>query len=127
MPTGLQFDYWSGTTAHTGQAWLGEHPDGDRGPTKSDCASSAISGPQNPVGIATTDAIAAALNPEAIWNHFEIIARGPGVMHFINGQLTSVLVDDDPASSNNWSGFFGFEIENTTRFEAKNVYVRKLN
>jgi hypothetical protein len=47
-------------------------------------------------------------------------------MHFINGQLTSVLVDDDPATSNNWSGFFGFEIENTTRFEAKNVYVRKL-
>jgi hypothetical protein len=48
-------------------------------------------------------------------------------MHFINGQLTSILVDDDPTSSNNWSGFFGFEIENTTRFEAKNVYVRKFN
>ena len=82
---------------------------------------------KNLVGtIATTDTIAAALNPEGTWNHFEIIARGPVVMHFINGQLTSVLVDDDPASSNNWSGFFGFEIENTTRFEAKNVYVRLL-
>jgi hypothetical protein len=34
---------------------------------------------------------------------------------------------EDIRSSNNWSGFFGFEIENTTRFEAKNVYVRKLN
>jgi hypothetical protein len=83
---------------------------------------------KNLVGtIATTDTIAAALNPEGTWNHFEIIARGSVVMHFINGQLTSVLVDDDPASSNNWSGSFGFEIENTTRFEAKNVYVRKLN
>ena len=41
--------------------------------------------------------------------------------------LTAVLVDDDPASSNNWSGFFGFENENTTRFEAKNIYVHKLN
>src|SRR4051812_11029573 len=72
-----------------------------------------------------TDMIAAAPNPEGTWTHFEIMARGPVVMHFINGQLTSVLVDGDPASSNNWSGFFGFEIENTTRFEAKNVYVRK--
>jgi hypothetical protein len=83
---------------------------------------------KNLVGtIATTDMVAAAVNPEGTWNHFEIIARGPVVMHFINGQLTSILVDDDPTSSNNWSGFFGFEIENTTRFEAKNVYVRKFN
>jgi hypothetical protein len=64
---------------------------------------------KNLVGtIATTDTIAAALNPEGTWNHFEIIARGPVMMHFINGQLTSVLIDDDPASSNNWSGLFGF-------------------
>jgi hypothetical protein len=129
MLTGPQFDYWSGTTAHTGQAYSENTPMGieaSRNQIVRQFGNQRAR--KNLVGtIATTDAIAAALNPEGTWNHFEIIARGPVVMHFINGQLTSVLVDDDPASSNSWSGFFGFEIENTTRFEAKNVYVRKLN
>ena len=129
MLTGPQFDYWSGTTAHTGQAYSENTPMGieaSRNQVVRQFGNQRAR--KNLVGtIATTDAIAAAVNPEGTWNHFEIIARGPVVMHFINGQLTSVLVDDDPASSNNWSGYFGFEIENTTRFEAKNVYVRKAN
>lgn len=129
MLTGPQFDYWSGTSAHTGQAYSENTPMGieaSRNQIVRQFGNQRAR--KNLVGtIATTDAIAAALNPEGTWNHFEVIARGPVVMHFINGQLTAVLVDDDPASSNNWSGFFGFEIENTTRFEAKNVYVRKLN
>ena len=129
MLTGPQFDYWSGTSAHTGQSYSENTPMGieaSRNQIVRQFGNQRAR--KNLVGtIATTDAIAAAVNPEGTWNHFEIIARGPVVMHFINGQLTSVLVDDDPASSNNWSGFFGFEIENTTRFEAKNVYVRKLN
>jgi len=129
MLTGPQFDYWSGNSAHTGQAYSENTPMGieaSRNQIVRQFGNQRVR--KNLVGtIATTDAIAAALNPEGTWNHFEIIARGPVVMHFINGQLTAVLVDDDPASSNNWSGFFGFEIENTTRFEAKNVYVRKLN
>ena len=129
MLTGPQFDYWSGTTAHTGQAYSENTPMGIEASRNQIVRQFGnLRARKNLVGtIATTDTIAAALNPEGTWNHFEIIARGPVVMHFINGQLTSVLVDDDPASSNNWSGFFGFEIENTTRFEAKNVYVRKLN
>src|SRR5262245_924253 len=129
MLTGPQFDYWSGTNAHTGQAYSENTPMGieaSRNQIVRQFGNQRAR--KNLVGtIATTDMIAAALNPEGTWNHFEIIARGPMVLHFINGQLTSVLVDDDPASSNNLSGFFGFEIENTTRFEAKNVYVRKLN
>lgn len=129
MLTGPQFDYWSGTSAHTGQAYSENTPMGieaSRNQIVRQFGNERAR--KNLVGtIATTDVIAASLNPEGTWNHFEIIARGPVVMHFINGQLTSVLVDDDPDSSNNWSGFFGFEIENTTRFEAKNVYVRKLN
>lgn len=129
MLTGPQFDYWSGANAHTGQAYSENTPMGIEASRNQIVRQFGnVRARKNLVGtIATTDAIAAALNPEGTWNHFEIIARGPVVMHFINGQLTSVLVDDDPASSNNWSGFFGFEIENTTRFEAKNVYVRKLN
>jgi hypothetical protein len=129
MLTGPQFDYWSGTSAHTGQAYSENTPMGIEASRNQIVRQFGnLRARKNLVGtIATTDTIAAALNPEGTWNHFEIIARGPVLMHFINGQLTSVLVDDDPASSNNWSGFFGFEIENTTRFEAKNVYVRKLN
>ncbi len=129
MLTGPQFDYWSGDSAHTGQAYSENTPMGIEASRNQIVRQFGnLRARKNLVGtIATTDAIAAALNPEGTWNHFEIIARGPVVMHFINGQLTAVLVDDDPASSNNWSGFFGFEIENTTRFEAKNVYVRKLN
>jgi len=129
MLTGPQFDYWSGASAHTGQAYSENTPMGIEASRNQVVRQFGnVRARKNLVGtIATTDAIAAALNPEGTWNHFEIIARGPVVMHFINGQLTSVLVDDDPASSNNGSGYFGFEIENTTRFEAKNVYVRKLN
>jgi hypothetical protein len=129
MLTGPQFDYWSGTNSNTGQAYSENTPMGIEASRNQVVRQFGnLRARKNLVGtIATTDTIAAALNPEGTWNHFEIIARGPVVMHFINGQLTSVLVDDDPASSNNWSGFFGFEIENTTRFEAKNVYVRKLN
>jgi hypothetical protein len=129
MLTGPQFDYWSGTSAHTGQAYSENTPMGieaSRNQVVRQYGNDRAR--KNLVGtIATTDAIAAALNPEGTWNHFEIIARGPVLMHFINGQLTAVLVEDDPASSNNGSGFFGFEIENTTRFEAKNIYVRTLN
>ena len=129
MLTGPQFDYWSGNNAHTGQSYSENTPMGIEASRNQVVRQFGnVRARKNLVGtIATTDAIAAALNPEGTWNHFEVIARGPVVMHFINGQLTSILVDDDPASSNNWSGYFGFEIENTTRFEAKNVYVRKLN
>ena len=129
MLTGPQFDYWSGNNAHTGQSYSENTPMGIEASRNQVVRQFGnVRARKNLVGtIATTDAIAAAVNPEGTWNHFEVIARGPVVMHFINGQLTSILVDDDPASSNNWSGYFGFEIENTTRFEAKNVYVRKLN
>jgi len=129
MLTGPQMDYWSGTNAHTGQAYSENTPMGIEASRNQVVRQFGnVRARKNLVGtIATTDTIAAALNPEGTWNHFEVVARGPIVMHFINGQLTSVLIDDDPDSSNNWSGFFGFEIENTTRFEARNVYVRKLN
>ena len=33
------------------------------------------------------------------------------MMHILNGQLMAVLVDDDPASSNNVAGLFGLQIE----------------
>ena len=45
------------------------------------------------------------------WNQYTIIARGGVILHILNGQLMAVLVDDDPASTNNVSGLFGLQIE----------------
>jgi len=61
------------------------------------------------------------------WNQYEIIARGGVFLHIINGQLMAVLIDDDPASTNQLPGLFGLEIENITKVSARNLYVRKLN
>jgi hypothetical protein len=61
------------------------------------------------------------------WNQYTVIARGGTFIHIINGQLMAVLVDDDPTSSNNWSGVFGIEMEATTRVSARNIWLKKLN
>src|SRR5256885_5048930 len=49
------------------------------------------------------------------WNQYVVIARGGTFMHVVNGQLMAVMIDDDPASSNNQPGMFGIEIEATTK------------
>ena len=61
------------------------------------------------------------------WNQYVVIARGGTFLHIVNGQLMSAMIDDDPASSNNWSGQFGIEIEATTKVSVRNLWVRKLN
>jgi hypothetical protein len=63
------------------------------------------------------------------WNQYEIIARGPVMMHLINGQLMAVYIDDDPTSSNNnASGLIGIELEsNPTKISVRNIWLRKLN
>jgi hypothetical protein len=61
------------------------------------------------------------------WNEYQIIARGPVCIHIINGQVMSVMIDDDPESSNNWSGEFGIEIEATTKVYFRNLWLKRLN
>jgi Spy/CpxP family protein refolding chaperone len=61
------------------------------------------------------------------WNEYIVIARGGTFIHVINGQLMAVMVDDDPDSSNNWSGNFGIEIEATTKVSVRNIWLKKLN
>jgi hypothetical protein len=61
------------------------------------------------------------------WNEYTIIARGGTFLHIMNGQLMAAFVDDDPASSNNWSGYFGIEIEATTKVSVRNIWLKKLN
>lgn len=62
------------------------------------------------------------------WNQYEIIARGPVMMHIINGQLMAVFIDDDLKSSNNISGLIGIELEGTpTKISVRNIWLRKIN
>ncbi len=61
------------------------------------------------------------------WNQYTVIARGGTCMHIVNGQLMAVLVDDDPASSNNQPGYFGIEIEAITKVFVRNIWVKKLD
>jgi hypothetical protein len=61
------------------------------------------------------------------WNDYLIMARGGTFIHVINGQLMSVLVDDDPASSNNKPGLIGFEIEGVPcKVSIRNVWLKKI-
>jgi hypothetical protein len=61
------------------------------------------------------------------WNQYEIIARGGVLMHILNGHVMAVLIDDDPASSNNQPGKIGIELESTpAKVSVRNLWIRKL-
>ena len=61
------------------------------------------------------------------WNQYMIIARGGVILHILNGQLMAVLVDDDPASSNNVSGLFGLQIEGVPcKVSFRNLWLKKV-
>ena len=65
---------------------------------------------------------------DGAWNEYTIIARGGVILHILNGQLMAVLIDDDPASSNNVPGLFGLQIEGTPcKVSFRNLWLRKLN
>ena len=69
-----------------------------------------------------------ALVKDGEWNEYTVIARGGVILHILNGQLMAVLVDDDPASSNNVSGLFGLQIEGTPcKVSFRNLWLKKLN
>ena len=61
------------------------------------------------------------------WNQYIVIARGGTLIHIVNGHVMAIMVDDDPASSNNQSGLFGIEIEATTKVSVRNLWLKKLN
>jgi hypothetical protein len=62
------------------------------------------------------------------WNQYMIIARGGTILHILNGQLMAVLVDDDPASSNNVSGLIGLQIEGVPcKVSFRNIWLKKIN
>jgi hypothetical protein len=64
----------------------------------------------------------------ADWNQLTMIVRGGTFIHILNGTLMAVLVDDDPASSNNVSGLFGLQIEGTPcKVSFRNIWLKKLS
>jgi Domain of Unknown Function (DUF1080) len=61
------------------------------------------------------------------WNQFLVIARGGTIIQIVNGQLMSVLVDDNPNDSNNHAGRIGIEIESAPcKVAVRSVWIRKL-
>lgn len=58
------------------------------------------------------------------WNQMMLVVRGHTYMQFINGHLTTVVVDDDPTRYQ-VKGMIGFEIESTGSVSMRNLYIRK--
>lgn len=125
MMTGPQADFWP-SRVYTGQfysentpmrilAWRGQVVEGFGERSKRLLATI---GDREQLG---------ALVKQHEWNHYTVIARGGTFLHIVNGQLMAVMIDDDPASSNNWSGQFGIEIEAITKVSVRNLWVKKLN
>jgi hypothetical protein len=62
------------------------------------------------------------------WNQYTIMVRGGTFIHILNGQLMAVLVDDDPASSNNADGLIGLQIEGVpSKVSFRNIWLKKIN
>lgn len=61
------------------------------------------------------------------WNQYNIMVRGGTFIHILNGQLMAVLVDDDPASSNNVRGLFGLQIEGyPSKVSFRDLWLKKI-
>ena len=125
MMTGPQADFWP-SQVYTGQfysentpmrilAWRGQVVEGFGAKSKKLMAT-----------IADRQALGAVVHMND-WNQYTVIARGGTFLHILNGQLMAVMIDDDPASSNNRPGRFGIEIEATTKLWVRSMWVKKLN
>jgi hypothetical protein len=125
MMTGPQADFWP-SRVYTGQfysentpmrilAWRGQVVEGFGARTKT------LAGT---IGDRTALGGIVKMND---WNQYVVIARGGTFVHVVNGQLMAVMIDDDPASSNNQRGMFGIEIEATTKVSVRKIWLRKIN
>ncbi len=77
---------------------------------------------------ATTEVIGSLGNDQALgarlkpndWNHLRIIAYGRTIIHMVNGQATSILVDSDAARFRA-SGMLGLQLEGAGRVRFRNI------
>jgi hypothetical protein len=61
------------------------------------------------------------------WNEYTIMARGGVSILILNGQLMSVMVDDDPNSISNKSGYIGIELEGIAKVSVKDIWIKKID
>ena len=131
MMTGPQADFWFPVTAtaanHTGQ-WYSENTmEGIlayRGQV-----TQALPGETNRLvaNIGDKQALGGYVKVNE-WNDYEIIARGPVMMHIMNGQLMAVFIDDNKDSVNNQPGLIGFEIESQPcKISVRDIWLRKFD
>jgi len=61
------------------------------------------------------------------WNNLHIIARGSTMMNILNGQLMSVLIDDDP-KARAMTGLIGLQLHTGVpmKIEFRNLFLKKL-
>ena len=125
MMTGPQADFWP-SRVYTGQfysentpmrilAWRGQVVEGFGARSKT------------LVGTIADRAALGTVVKANDWNQYIVIARGGTFVHIVTGQLMAVMIDDDPASSNNQPGRFGIEIEATTKVSVRNIWVKKID
>ena len=124
MMTGPQADFWP-SRVYTGQfysentpmrimAWRGQVVEG------------AGFGPRRLMGTIGDRTELGKLVKMNDWNQYTVIARGGTFIHIVNGQLMAVMIDDDPESSNNWTGQIGIEIEATTKVSVRDIWLKKI-
>ena len=131
MMTGPQADFWFPVNplhaSYSGQFYSENTPLGIVAWRGEVVNSTAGAGPQLVGTIGDRSALGGYVKVND-WNQYEIIARGGTMIHILNGQLMSVLIDDDPASSNNQAGKIGIELEGTpAKVSVRNVWIKKLD
>ena len=125
MMTGPQADFWP-SQIYTGQFYSENTPMGIMA-FRGQVVEGAGLGAKRMMGTIGDRAALGTLVKANDWNQYTVIARGGTFIHIVNGQLMAVMVDDDPASSNNQPGIFGIEIEATTKVSVRNIWLKKLN
>jgi hypothetical protein len=125
MMTGPQADFWP-SRIYTGQFYSENTPMGIMA-YRGEVVEGAGLGAKRLMGTIGARDVLGNLVKANDWNQYTVIARGGTFIHIVNGQLMAVMVDDDPASSNNQAGIFGVEIEATTKVSVRNIWLKKLN
>jgi hypothetical protein len=131
MMTGPQADFWFPVNplhaSYSGQFYSENTPLGIVAWRGEVVNSAAGAGPQLVGTIGDRSALGGYVKIND-WNQYEIIARGGTMIHILNGQLMAVLIDDDPASSNNQAGKIGIELEGTpAKVSVRNIWIKKIN
>jgi Domain of Unknown Function (DUF1080) len=121
---GYQFDI-DGANRYTGQNYE------ERGRTflalRGDIARADADGKSRIIGsVGDKDALAAFVNKED-WNGVHLIVRGNTMIHMVNGQVMSVVVDDDPERRKS-DGLLGVQVHvgPAMKIEYRNFRLKKL-